>query len=344
MASKNSFGVFGSPAASENSTTSNIDKVDMGANVTPNTSVQEENAIATASILRSIQEMKQEMMATMASGTKELKDEIHDMSIRLQKVEVDMSRDSDDPVGTVITTTGPTPDQTPPTTKNDTATTTAVKKALSTSPFDVCTTTVDPASLENKSKVPRTPPASTSAPPPSPPARSGPGSASWGVPTSTRMGPSPSPIQPNGSPHYHSTRGGGPFFSTPSTGHQPPDGQHVEEQYQRGQTIGLAEDGELWMKGGDPVATVAFGIRFITDTDFANIGIMDTSYRAQIRRDHKKLYHGWVGIEMNYKVGPQVSRALDSSRRPTLQSESSAGFVQLWDAICQGQKVDVSVE
>eukprot|EP00984_Skeletonema_dohrnii_P006450 scaffold2302_cov153-Skeletonema_dohrnii-CCMP3373.AAC.7 len=315
------------------STTTNNDEGDAGANVTPNTSAQEDTAIALASLIQSVQDLK----ATMASGNKELKDEIHDMSIRLQKVEVDMSRDSDDPVGTVITTTGPTPGQTPPTTKNDTATTTAVKKALATSPSDVRTTTVDPVSLENKSKVPPTPQADPSDPPPSPQARSGPGGASWGIPTSARRGPSPSPIQHNGSPHYHSTRVGDPFLRTPSTGHQQPDEQHVEEHYQRGQTIGLTEDGELWMKGGDPVATVAYGIDHITDSDFTSLGISskDTSYRAQIRRDHKKLYHGWIGTAMNYKAGPQVSRALDSSRRPTLQSESSAGFVKLWDATCE---------
>eukprot|EP00984_Skeletonema_dohrnii_P014434 scaffold6062_cov100-Skeletonema_dohrnii-CCMP3373.AAC.2 len=336
MASKNSFGALGSPAASVKSTTN--DAGDAGANVTPPTPG---NVAVTLNTTDQTDFMKQ--MQLMMEGNNKL---LQDISIRLKKVEDDMSRDSDDPIGTVITTTGTvvtTTGPAPPASMHDTATATAVVKALATSPSDVRTTTVDPTSaLGNKSKVPPPPPPKMSGgtsvgASPAPQMSGGTlvgatPSAFRGATVSTRKR-IPSPIPPSSSLHYHAAQvqDGGDAWSTATGSH------HIEEQfvdpYQRGQTLGLDEEGELWMKGGDPAATVAYGIDHITDSDFTYLGISskDTSYRAQIRRDHKKLYHGWIGTAMNYKAGPQVSKALESTQRPTLQSESSAGFVKLWD-------------
>ncbi len=335
MASKNSFEALGSPTASVKSTitaTSNA-----GANVTPTTPG---SGTATLNTTDQTDFMKQ-MQAMMEGNNKllqELGDNLQNISIRLQKVEDDMTRDSDSPIGTVITTTR----SAPPASMHDTATATAVEKALATSPPASKTSVDSTSSLGNRSKVP---------PPPPPKMRGGTSVGATPAPqmsggTSVGETPSvfrgatvstrklrPSPIPPSSSLHYHNAQvqDGGDAWSTAAGSH------HINEQfvdpYQRGQTLGLDEDGELWMKGGDPAATVAYGIDHITDFDFTYLGVSSKaiSYRAQIRRDHKKLYHGWIGCEMNYRAGPQVTKALESTQRPTLQSESAAGFVQLWD-------------
>ena len=87
---------------------------------------------------------------------------------------------------------------------------------------------------------------------------------------------------------------GGDVWSTAAGSH------HINEQfvdpYQRGQTLGLDEDGELWMKGGDPAATVAYGIDHITDFDF-------TYTSVSVLRPHRTGHRSVVIIRSCIMVG-----------------------------------------